>query len=55
MSQQNRAYGKAVSWRGQTITEYPTIVTLAAAARIALIQNGGNIAAALVSRVGPFA
>ncbi len=55
MSQQKRAYGKAVSWRGQTITEYATIVTVAATASIALIQNGGNIVAALVSHVDLFA
>ncbi len=55
MSQQKRAYGEAVSWRGRTITEYAAIVTVAAAACIALVQNGGNMVAALVSHVDPFA
>ena len=54
MSQQKRAYGTVVSWRGQTMTEYAMILTVVAAVCIALIQNGGNIVTALISHVDPF-
>jgi hypothetical protein len=54
MSQQKRAYGTAVSRRGQTMTEYAMILRVVAAVCIALIQNGGNIVPALVSHADPF-
>ncbi len=54
MSQQKRAYGTAVSRRAQTMTEYAMVLTVVAPACIALIQNGGNMVAALVSHVDFF-
>jgi hypothetical protein len=53
MSQQKRAYGTIISWRGQTMTEYVMILTMVAAVVIALFQNGGTIITSLISHVDP--
>jgi len=53
MSQQKRAYGTVIGWRGQTMTEYVMILTMVAAVIIALFENGGTIITALIGNVDP--